>query len=293
MKVLIWTGYQNPHWNKTTWASKGIGGSEYCVLKLAEYLVKQDHDVIVGGDVLQGEFNGVKYIHHDKFLEWRGPVNEINPNTIKVFSHFDVVLATNYINYAKHLKDNHITYDKSFFWMHNENFYKWYKGNELDNWREYFQSPKLTKIVGVSKFHENLLKNNAKDLFDYTLEKATNNITHMDNAIDVKDYTNPLNSKVKGRIIWSSSPDRGLDFIVQNWKSWKEQRPDLSLVVCSPPYSKDWTKADLSNLEDVEWKGALNPTQLREEQSKAEYWVYVSNYMETYCITALEMMLQN
>lgn len=292
MKILIWTGYQNPHWNKSTWDNKGIGGSEYCILKLAKYFTKCGHNVMVSGDVIQGKFDNVQYIHYEKFLEWRGPVGHKNPNALKVFSHFDVVIGANYLNYAKHLEDNKITYDQSYFWMHNEDYYKWYKGGELKNTEDYLHTPKLNKIVGVSKFHEDLLKNNAKSLFDYTQEKAIDTISHMNNAIDVNDYTNSLNNKVKGRVIWSSSPDRGLDFILQNWDSWKEQRPDLSLVVCSPPYSKNWSKADMSKLKDVEWKGALNPVQLREEQSKAEYWVYASDYTETYCITALEMMLQ-
>ena len=259
MKFLIWTGYQNPYWNKATWDNKGIGGSEYCVLKLAEYLTKLGHNVIVGGDVLQGNFEGVQYVHHDKFIDWRGPVNEVNLNAVKVYSHFDVVIAANYLNYTKHLEASHITYDKSYFWLHNTHFYKWFKGNELEDWKECLQSPNLNKIVGVSKYHEDLLKSNAEPLFDYTQEKAIDIISHIDNALDVNDYTNSLDNKVKGRIIWSSSPDR---------------------------------RADLTNLEDVEWKGALNPVQLREEQSKAEYWIYASDYTETYCITALEMMLQ-
>lgn len=292
MKILLWSGYQNPYWNKSTWDNKGIGGSEYCVLKLAEYFAKEGHNVIVSGDVVDGKFNDVQYLHYSKFLEWRGPVGHTNPNALKMFSHFNVVISTNYIHYMRHLKDSHITFDRSYFWMHNEDYYKWYKGDSLTNIDECFQSPKLNKILGVSKFHEKLLVDNSESLFNYGISDALDKIYHVENAIDVNDYTNPLDNKIKGRIIWSSAPNRGLDFIVQNWEKWKEQRPDLSLVVCLPPYTTDWDKADVSNLEDVEYKGALNPTQLREEQSKAEYWIYVSNYIETYCITALEMMLQ-
>ena len=79
---------------------------------------------------------------------------------------------------------------------------------------------------------------------------------------------------------------------MDNWNKWKEKRSDLSLVICSPPYSKDWFKTDISNLQDVEWLGSLSPKELREQQSKAEYWIYISDYLETYCLTALEMMIQ-
>jgi hypothetical protein len=50
-------------------------------------------------------------------------------------------------------------------------------------------------------------------------------------------------------------------------------------------------KATLDGLEDVEWKANLCPYDLKLEIAKAEYWIYCSEYVETYCITALEMML--
>ena len=293
MKILIWSGYQSPHWNKNTYEKTGIGGSEYCVLKLVEYFQMLGHNVIVSGDVVTGGFDGVQYIHHSKLLDYRGPVNHTNPTALKVYSHFDVVIASNYIHYLKYLEKNYqITFDKSYFWMHNLTFYKWFKGSELGEWKTYFQHPKLTKIVGVSNYHESQLNNDALVLFEYDPNQSEEIITHVNNAIDLRDFTEPLDNKIKGRIIWSSATDRGIDFILENWDDWKKQLPHLSLVICTPPYAKDWFKNDLSNLEDVEWKGALNPTQLREQQSMAEYWIYASNYNETYCITALEMMIQ-
>ena len=293
MKVLIWSGYQKPYFNKNTYEKTGIGGSEYVVIKLAEHFKGLGHNVIVSGDVIEGTFNDVVYIHHSKFLDYRGPIDHKNPNAVKVFSHFDVVIASNYINYIRHLeKEYQIEFDKSFFIMHNEYYYKWYKGNELFQYENYFQHPKLTKILGVSKHHENQLKNDAEKLFKYDKDKADEMISHIDNAIDIKDFTEPLDNKIKGRIIWSSATDRGLDFILDNWDEWKKQLPHLSLAICTPPYSKDWFKNNIKDLKDVEWLGSLSPAKLREQQSMAEYWIYASNYNETYCITALEMMIQ-
>ena len=31
MKIIFYTGYSKDKWNKQTWETKGIGGSEYCV----------------------------------------------------------------------------------------------------------------------------------------------------------------------------------------------------------------------------------------------------------------------
>jgi hypothetical protein len=48
---------------------------------------------------------------------------------------------------------------------------------------------------------------------------------------------------------------------------------------------------NVDDLEDVNWQGARCPNDLKKEIAKAEYWIYASDYTETYCITALEMMM--
>ena len=291
MKILIWGGYHNPQWNKNTWIDKGIGGSEYCVIKLAHYLKLKGHDVTISGDINEGVFDGVKYIYYGNFHRYQGPIGTTQPHNLQVYPHYDVVIATNYLHFIKHLEDYKIKFGKAYFWMHNEYFYKWYKGGELKDWSNYLNDDRLKGIVGVSNFHKNYLTEHKSELFKYSDNNHTD-IISVDNAIDLDDYDNiQPQDKIKGRIIWSSSPDRGLDLILSNWDKWKAIRPDLSLVICSPPYSSDWFNHDISQLKDVTWLGALNPTQLKIEQFKAEYWIYASDYLETYCITALEMMM--
>ena len=121
MKILIWCGYQKPYWNKDIWVKEGIGGSEYCVLKLAENLSKFGHNVTVSGDVIEGTFSGVNYIHYSNLMLNRGPLG-IKGQNKKVYDHYHVVIASNYINYFKHLDEVGITFDKSFFWIHNGYF---------------------------------------------------------------------------------------------------------------------------------------------------------------------------
>ena len=289
MNIMLWCGYQNPHWNKQTWLAKGIGGSEYCVLKLAENLAKLGHNVTVSGDVVEGTYSGVNYIHHNNLIRYRGPLG-IGDVTKKVYDHYHVVIASNYINYFKHLDEAGITFDRSFFWIHNEYFYAWYKGSLLpDNGKQYLADKRLTKIVGVSKFHEPILDNYFKNTFN----SIQLNLHSIDNAIDVNDWVDvpTKHYKIDGQIIWSSSPDRGLDLILDNWVEWKKQRPDLTLRICCPPYSKDWFKHDVSELKGVTWLGSLSPHKLRLEIARSEYWIYASEYTETYCISAVEMMM--
>ena len=298
--VLLWVGYHAQKWDARNWVENGIGGSEYSMLKLAYKLQNKGYDVTVAGDVQVGWLWGVKWVNEDALKNNRGPRGLNEAHDVRVKDHYDIVVGNNYISFIKHLEAVNISFDKAYFWMHNEDYYKWYKGEELNEYKSYFKHPKLKAIIGVSKFHANILKENASKLFNYTPQEANTYIRSIDNAIDLDDYTEWKNvpieidtdNKVKGRIIWSSSPDRGLEMILRNWKDWKAKRPDLSLVVCSPPYSVNWLdKKMLKGLKDVEWKANLCPLDLKREIAKAEYWIYCSDYVETYCISALEMMM--
>ena len=274
MRILFWIGYSNPHWDKGTWENKGIGGSEYCVLKLADYLDLKGHDVTITGDVKNGDWYGVKYTHHTQ---------------LKQNEHYDVVIAISYLHYLKHLAELNITFDKNFFWMHNEFFYKWYRGNEMDDWAD--ELDKVDKIVGVSKYHIDIIKAELKAL-DYTPPRNDTYIHSIDNAIDLNDYKGlPNVERIKNRIIGSSSPDRGLKMMLDNWTKWRALVPDLTLEICCPPYAVDWFNEDISNLEGVNWQGNRSPRDLKIEILKSEYWIYASDYLETYCISCLEMMM--
>ena len=61
MKILFWVGYSSQHWDKGDWENNGIGGSEYCVLKLADSLDTKGHDVTITGDVKNGNWYGKNY----------------------------------------------------------------------------------------------------------------------------------------------------------------------------------------------------------------------------------------
>jgi len=272
--ILLWAGYHETKWDINDWIDKGIGGSEYCLIKLAYHLKNKGYDVTIGGHVKPGLWGGVNW----------GIFNK---------KHYDIVIAINYINFTKHLKEKNITCDNMYFWMHNEDYHLWYRGEELLRYKHIFKHPRFRKVIGVSKIHADKLKENAKDLFNYTEDEANLYIDYVENAIDLTDYNEIKNiDKIPGRIIWTSAPDRGLDNIIESWASWKIQRPDLSLVICSPPYAEDWfNPTQIETLKDVEWVGSKNPIDLKTEIAKSEYWVYLSDYFETYCISALEMMM--
>lgn len=292
MKILIYTGYHNPTLSKKRWLDEGIGGTEYCYIKLAEALVKQGHKVVVSGLVDARVDSGVHYIPLEQLKKHQSPLGKNNGDKLRGYDHYNIVIAGQYINYFKELKRKKITFDKSIFWLHNDDgWYNWYRGKVMKDDEVNEALSQVDKFVCVSEFHVDIIKDKLK-AFGYTPHDSTTYIQSIDNAIDLDDWNNIKASKIKGRIIWSSSPDRGLKTILDNWSDLKQARPELTLTIACPPYASDWD-AGLIKQDGIEYLGALSPKRLKEEQYKAEYWIYQSEYLETYCITAVEMMISN
>tara|TARA_B110000211_G_scaffold14140_1_gene14838 strand:+ start:8989 stop:10152 length:1164 start_codon:yes stop_codon:yes gene_type:complete len=286
MKILFYTGYSKDKWNKQTWESEGIGGSEYCVIKLAEYLAKEGHTVVVTGNVEGCYMNKVTYVDYEAILN-KG--NERGANSI-AFTVFDWAIGVNYIHYMEALDGASLYYKKSLFWMHNTDFHDWYLGNKMDNARELLGSEKMNGIVCVSEWQREYIKKEYSSSFIHNNIDPNTYIHVVNNAIDLSDWDDINDEKVKDRIIYSSATDRGLDSLLEMFPTLKNNNPNLSLHICTPPYSEKWGY-DVPELDGVKWLGALRPKQLYSEISKAEYWLYPSVYPETFCISALEMMI--
>jgi len=298
--ILIWVGYHSKPWDIQDWINYGKGGSEVMAIKLAYRLKDLGYNVTISGGVKTNHKWGIDWINEHKFLEYFGPIGLTNPHSVNAKNHYNTVIGVNYIHFIRHIKDLNVTFDDAWFWMHNESYHRWYRGGELDDYKQYFKNDKLRGIIGVSDFHKKYLQKEASKLFDYTTNDSNTYIHSIDNAIDLDDYKvwkgrNIViddNNKIPDRIIWTSSADRGLDFILENWESWKQKVPGLSLAILSPPYSVGWfDKSRLDKLKDIEWLGNKCPLDVKKEIAKSTYWIYSSDYIETYCISALEMMM--
>ena len=174
MKIIISAGYQgeNNHFSQRTWLEYGMGGTEFCIIKLSEALTRLGHEVVVTGFTLNETCNGVKYIHYDNLAK----------------ANYDVAIGANYLSFVKELKDRKIKATKWIFWMHNDEYYDWYRGKTMDNHKQYFDY--IDCVVGVSQFHANILKEKAVELFGYVNHDLNTYIRGIDNAIDENDWVN-------------------------------------------------------------------------------------------------------
>ena len=269
MKVLFVIGYQKTHFSPDDWLVNGSGGSEYCVMKLSEHMSTMGHDITLTGDVVSGTYNDVTYSHYD----------DLTHNT-----HYDAVIATNYIHYLDELDSKNISFDKSYFWIHNNEFYPWWNGNSYENeGRTELHNSRITRFIAVSEYSKNILLDKYPEM--------ESRIDVIPNAIDPSDWEvyNDV-EKIDDRFIYSSAADRGLDNLLSMWPDIKRIKPNATLLVATPPYALGWYDDYIDTLDGVEFVGSLSPSKLYLEILKSEYWMYPSYYDETYCITALEMM---
>ncbi len=288
-KIMFYVGYSKKPWNPSNWTREGIGGSEYCVIKLSEKLAERGWEVWVVGEVRSCHVKGVTYLSTEQILN-KG--NERGTHAI-AFSKFDWVVGVNYIHFLKALDDNDISFYSSAFWMHNEYFHDYYKGERLENADEILVDERIDHIICVSEWQREYIKNQFKKALGNSNRDLSTYIQVLNNAIDPTDWEHCVFPKNKHSFVYTSATDRGLDKVLKMWPRIKQMLPYASLNIAAPPYSVDWGYDidKIMQLKDVWWHGNLPPKKLYDLISRSEYWLYPSKYLETYCITALEMMM--
>ena len=264
LNVLFHVGY---HANLFSPIDRELGGTEQVLLNTVKYLAKE-FNVYVTGDVAEMSVDGVEYINRE--LLWKTPRT------------YDVVIGVGYIHFLLDL-ENKVKYNKTYLWIHNTEYYPYYKGETLPDNGKYLL-PKLSGIICVSEWH----KKQISEKYDYPLDK-TQVIYNSVNTIDFDEDV----EKIKDSFIYSSHPERGLNTLLELWYYIKDIKPNATLKVFCPKYGLDVFNQTYKklNLKDVHFIGNVDAKTLRQEYSKAEYWFYPTQYEETFCITAVEAQL--
>lgn len=95
------------------------------------------------------------------------------------------------------------------------------------------------------------------------------------------------------RLIYASTPFRGLDRIPALFSQIREREPRATLAICSsmgtygtPEQDSEYTPLfdELGRIPGVELKGALNQAELYGELARASIFFYPSTWPETYCM---------
>lgn len=274
----IFVLYTGPAWER--WSPKsvdegGIGGSETCAVFVAREFARKGWRSIVFGDCagLEREYEGVEYVDHSRFQQFMA-ANDVD---FFVSSRNAAVIATP------------MRAKKKAVWVHDI----WLDADPQAN----LHLDKLDKIFLLSPWHKKFFTGHHKGVPDSKVHVTRN-------GIDLERFSQKVR-KVPGRMVYSSSPDRGLEVLLDMMPDIIREVPDAELHVF---YGfENWEKSarlrgDQETVARIErlkvrlrepgivYRGRVGQRQLALEFKKAEVWPYPTWFTETFCITALEAM---
>lgn len=144
------------------------------------------------------------------------------------------------------------------------------------------------KIMVKSDYHRSLLPNLDDEYF-----------TVIPNGIDMAQFSKKV-KKVENNLVWTSSYDRGLEYLLEMWPAILEAVPDATIDVAYGFNMFDKTyrarteagmawkqkMLNLLNQQGVTHHGRLGSDEVAKLYQKADIWAYPTDFPEIDCITA-------
>jgi len=249
-----------------------IAGSEIMAHNLAKNLLSH-YDVNVFGTSYSGYeiYDGVKYYNLDLLEDFQDK-NEI-----------EILIVSRYIYY---FLEYQIRAKKTYVWMHDKTFHYSWNGGEISdmgkNLMEYVD-PKIKGYITLTQTHKNLIKN----IYKINQEK----IHVIGNALE-KEKWEISSNKIKNSFIWVSSPDRGLDLMLEYFPIINEKHPDSELYIYWNPNEITTNQMDIiKKYPYIHFGGKLNNDQIIEKFKKTDYWAYPNTVPENFSMAALEAQM--
>ena len=274
-RVVIYCGDTPEEWGPKS-VESGIGGSEEAVINIAKRLVKLGWKVEVYNLCKKdnhGEHEGVVWKYFDEY-------NPVLPCDI-----FIAWRMSEYIQLAPKAKVR-------LLWLHDKQKLDYYQPGVLD---------RIDKLFFLSNYHR-------QDLPEIPDEKVY--ITR--NGIDPEQFDYESQPKMLKRYtpendpnkyIYASSPDRGLEYIINNWDKIKEINPEAELhifygftevfdyLTVNDPNRRKFKEDMLQKIDkakDVHYHGRVGHQELADWFMKCGYWFYPTDFPEISCITAMK-----
>lgn len=250
----------------------GLGGSEEAVVYLSKELTKLGWKVTVYANPMQdaGDHEGVTY----------APWYDLN-----LKDRFNVLIVWRGIGFV----DFNPRARFKMIWMHDV-------PTNPDFTQERIQ--KLDKIAPLSEYHKSLFRMNENGNFVPIPEEkffVTSNGMTLPVVINKKWKRDPK------RMIYASSPDRGLIYLLNNWPLIKKSCPDVKLDVYygfdvydaihgNNPARQRWknTVLDMMKQDGITYMGRVGHAELNKAYATAGIWAYPTDFTEISCISAMK-----
>ncbi len=249
----------------------GIGGSEEAVIYLTQELKKLGWKITVyanpGKDA--GDYDGVTYV----------PYYKLNPK-----DKFNILIMWRFIGAV----DFNPQAKVKMVWMHDV-------PNTADFTPE--RVAKVNKIAVLSEFHKTLMKVHNKGVDEEMpgskIFLTSNGITKMKPSKKVK--------RDPHRMIYCSSPDRGLVYLLKMWPDIIKEVPEANLHIyygfetydvlhAGNPARAKWKAMvmDMMKQPGIIYHGRIGHTELQKEFAKAGIWAYPTDFDEISCISGMK-----
>lgn len=248
-------------WDETVLKEKGLGGSETAAIEIAKWIkLKTGRTVKVFQPRTMAETmpSGVEYL----------PVTMIKDYFFKYMPRVHIAWR-----HAARL-----TPAKSYVWSH----------DLLTTGAD--DTSKYDVFLALSEFHREFVN----DMHQIPREK----VQLISNGINPDDFCSGV-EKVSNKIIFSSSPDRGLERCIEIVKRLRDEFPDVTLHVfygfdnlrkLGRGAEADRWESIIREHEFVKYHGMVSKKELIRHFQEACVWLYPADFIETFCITALEAM---
>ena len=256
-------------WSPKSLKEGGIGGSETAVINLAKEWAKQGYKVTVYNwcSTDEGTYDGVEYVNFWNF-NWKDD--------------FNILISWRY----PELFDIDVSAKFKAVDVHDVMSPADFLPSRLD---------KIDKIFVKTRAHADCFPNIPEEKFAFA-----------NNGLDLSRFKDGV-EKIPGKVIYSSTPNRGLDILLDVWPNIKEKVSHAELHIFygfktyyelekNNPERMAWMKSieeKVKTTEGVIWHDRVDQDTLAKHFQESEVWAYPTYFYEISCITAMEAMAAN
>jgi glycosyltransferase involved in cell wall biosynthesis len=299
LRIVFYLGPCFERWDPTS-LDRGIGGSETAAIHMAHELAARGHNVNVYADPeTPGTYEGVCYRRHEKFaggqcdvfIASRAPwaisqFGEVRAPVKLLWVH-DVDVGPDSPQMQRHL----LAFDRVLCLS------QWHRGHFLSQYPGLDPEKVLVTRNGIDpgRFSSEALRCGACG-------------GGFSGGVKPCPVCNDKPASRRNRLVWSSSPPRGLDNMLYNFRLVRQHVPDAELHVyygfdCWEAFARSrGSQPELDEIaryrallppigqmrDGVVYHGRVGQRELAEAFLRAKVWPYLTGFPETSCISAME-----
>ncbi|KAG6572510.1 putative UDP-N-acetylglucosamine-peptide N-acetylglucosaminyltransferase 110 kDa subunit [Phytophthora cinnamomi] len=263
------------HWGPSS-LDTGLGGSEEALVFLSRELQMLGYWVEIYGDPSPQDVSTLDQADQDVVRWYPHYTYDVDDRGVDMFVawRYHISLAMGKTAWKK------------FLWMHDLPQEDAKRSTELLN--------NVDRIFCLSDFHASMFP-----------ERLQSKITVHTNAVDPSFFVDGPNHA--DRLVYGSSPSRGLYAVLQAWPRIREAIPtaELSVFYGFRPAFIKWGHSHMANFTvwmaemdrlltetpGVRYVGLVNHAQLAKEYSYAGFYLYPTTFSETSCISLMKAMV--